>query len=185
MDAAARLSIRMALRYPDMVGGLFLWLLSAGPVAVQLRHMYYGEAAERAETGGMATVAGMPYWAARIEANPASRVRLLGHDPHAFARVMRRWAATIRPDDVLIGVTAAELRQVTVRTRIVAGADDGGHRGEVMEQGAQLIPGCELIDPPGFREEWLAIKAASATGTGYELVGQLPSLIAAFVRDVG
>lgn len=38
-SSGARLSIRMALRYPDAVRGLFLWPLSAGPVAGTLAHM--------------------------------------------------------------------------------------------------------------------------------------------------
>ena len=44
-SSGARVSIRTALRYPDAVRGLFLWLLSGGPVTVPLAQTYYGEAA--------------------------------------------------------------------------------------------------------------------------------------------
>jgi pimeloyl-ACP methyl ester carboxylesterase len=180
-SSGARVSIRTALRYPDAVRGLFLWLLSGGPVTVPLAQTYYGEAAVIAERDGMQAVAAMPYWAERIQANPANRARLLATDPGQFAAVMRRWAGTMRADDLLIGAPADDLRRVSVAVRIVAGSDDTGHLRERAERAAALIPGAELVDPAGFREEWLEIKQRVPVGTGYERLSQLPELIADFI----
>jgi pimeloyl-ACP methyl ester carboxylesterase len=179
-SSGARLSIRMALRYPEEVRGVFLWLLSAGPVAGTLAQMYYGEAAQLALAQGMEAVARMPYWAERIAANTANRQRLLRADPRAFAATMLRWAARIREEDPLIGVTEADLREVKVRTRIVAPGDDTGHRRESMELAGALIPGAELVEPPGFREQWMEIRKHAYTGSGYESIPMLPALVAAF-----
>ena len=180
-SSGARVSIRTALRFPDTVRGLFLWLLSGGPVTVPLARTYYGEAAEIAERDGMAAVAAMPYWADRILANPANRARLLGENPQQFASVMRRWVKTMRAEDLLIGAPEEDLRRLTVPVRIVAGSDDTGHLRERAERAAAVIPEAELIDPAGFREEWMKIKQRVPVGTGYELVPHLPGLIADYV----
>ncbi|MSQ70777.1 MAG: alpha/beta hydrolase [Betaproteobacteria bacterium] len=183
-SSGARVSIRTALRYPDAVRGMFLWLLSGGPVAVPLARTYYGEAAEIAERDGMQAVAAMPYWADRIRANPANRARMLAENPRQFASVMRRWASQIRAEDLLIGAPEEDLRRLAVPVRIVDGSDDSGHLRERAQRAAALIPGAELIAPAGFREAWLEIKQRAPVGTGYERVPQVAGLIADFV-DAG
>lgn len=182
-SSGARVSLRMALRYPDAVKGLFLWLLSGGDVAEILARNYYGEAAEIAERDGMSGVAQMPYWAGMIRTNPANRGWLEARDPSTFAGTMRRWAASIRSEDLLIGVPESDLARIRTRTRIVAGSDDYGHTRARMEGAARAMPCAELIDPAGFREEWLQIRQRSAVGMGYEQISQLPALITDFIRE--
>jgi len=181
-SSGARLSMRMALRYPQAVQGLFLWLLSGGPVAQVLARNYYGESAEVAEQRGMAAVAALPYWQARIRANPANLHRLLAQQPDTFATTLRRWAQGIREDQAIIGMEEGELERITVRTRVVAGSDDVSHQRDRMLAAARRIPSAELIDPPGFGEEWISIRQAVEIGTGFESISQLPTLIADFVR---
>ncbi|MNU54603.1 2-hydroxy-6-oxononadienedioate/2-hydroxy-6-oxononatrienedioate hydrolase [compost metagenome] len=180
-SSGARLSMKMALRYPEDVSALFLWLLSGGAVAKQLAFNYYGESANVAEQAGMTAVAKLPYWAARIQANPANRARILTQNPNLFAATMRRWANEIREDQPIIGLQDGELERIRTKTRVVAGSDNTSHRRDRMEHAAACIPGAELIDPPGFREEWLATRQASEIGTGFESISQLPSLILDFV----
>jgi 2-hydroxy-6-oxonona-2,4-dienedioate hydrolase len=184
-SSGARLSMRMALRYPQAVEGLFLWLLSGGPVAKVLARNYYLEPAEVAEQQGMAAVAALPYWRARIRANPANLQCLLAQQPDTFAATLRRWAQGIREDQPIIGMEEGELARITARTRVVAGSDDASHQRDRMLAAARQIPGAELIDPPGFREEWIGIRQSVEVGTGFESISMLPALINDFIGAAG
>ncbi|MDO8277104.1 MAG: alpha/beta hydrolase [Burkholderiaceae bacterium] len=180
-SSGARVSIRTALRYPDAVKGMFLWLLSGGAVADVLAQAYYGDAADAARSGGMESVARLPYWADRIRDNPANRGRLLAQSPTEFVDVMCRWAGAIRSEDLLVGVTESDLARLSIHTAIAAVWDDGGHTRERIERAAALIPFAELVESPGILEEWQAIRQKAEIGTGYELLSPLPGLIGTFI----
>lgn len=174
-SAGSRVSYTTALRYPEVVRGLYLWLVSGGPVAERLGQNYYGQFAEMAEQGGMAAVAVAPFWAERIEQNPANRARILAQDPVAFARVMRRWQRAMRATDPFIGVTEEDLRRIAVPTAILAAAGDEGHPQALSRRAAQLIPGVEYIEDPAFQAEWPGLQRQSLAN--YEQVSVLPRLI--------
>jgi pimeloyl-ACP methyl ester carboxylesterase len=175
-SAGSRVSYTTARRYPELVRGMYLWLVSAGPVGQQLRENYYGKFVEMALQGGMAAVAADSYWAARIEANPANKGRLLSQDPDHFAHVMRRWAQGIRPEDPVFGATADDLRTITVPTGILAAAmGDNGHPREASVRAAELIPDAELIDSEAFQAEWPGLQQQALAN--YEQARSLPGLI--------
>ncbi|MBO0692099.1 MAG: alpha/beta hydrolase [Acidimicrobiaceae bacterium] len=175
-SAGSRVSYTTARRYPELVRGIYLWLVSAGPVGEQLRESYYGTFAAMARQGGMAAVAADSYWAARIEANPANKGRLLSQDPSHFADVMRRWADGIRPEDPVFGATADDLRAITAPTGILAAAaGDHGHPREASVRAAELIPGAELIDSDAFQAEWPGLQQQALAN--YEQARTLPGLI--------
>ena len=71
-SAGSRVSLTTALHYPELVRGMYLWLVSGGPVGKQLGRNYYGQYAELATTSGMQAVIDSPYWSERIAANPAN-----------------------------------------------------------------------------------------------------------------
>lgn len=175
-SAGSRVSYTTARRYPELVRGMYVWLVSAGPVGEQLRQSYYGTFAEMALQGGMEAVAADSYWAARIEANPANKSRLLSQDPSHFAGVMRRWAQGIRPEDPVFGATADDLRAISVPTGILAAAaGDNGHPRQASVRAAELIPGAELIDSQAFQDEWPGLQQRALAN--YEQASSLPGLL--------
>lgn len=175
-SAGSRVSYTTARRYPELVRGMYVWLVSAGVVGEQLRENYYGKFAEIAVQGGMGAVAADSYWAARIEANPANRGRLLSQDPTHFASVMRRWAQGIRPEDPVFGATGEDLRAIGVPTGILAAAiGDNGHPHEASVRAAELIPDAELIDSEAFQAEWPGLQQQALAN--YEQARSLPGLI--------
>ena len=187
-SSGSRVSYRTALRYPEVVRGLFLWLVTGGsPIAERLGQNYYGQFADLAETEGMQAVvestvlAGSTSWAQRVEINPANRGRLLAMDPGEFARVLRRWQRFFRADDPVIGITADELRRISVPTCLIAGCDES-HRRDRSELVAQLIPDVEFLDPPGFCEEWAQVSRRGPTGTMFAHIPILPDLIRDFIN---
>lgn len=180
-SAGSRVSYVTALRYPEVVRGMYLWLVSGGPVGKQLGWNYYGQNAELAERGGMAAIVEAPYWAERIAANPANRGRLLEQDPRAFAAIMRRWQKGISVDDPVFGATEDDLRRVRVPTAILAPpSSDTGHPRAASERAAALMPGAELVYSEEFEAEWPALQAQALAN--YEKPVSLPGLIAQWLE---
>jgi 2-hydroxy-6-oxonona-2,4-dienedioate hydrolase len=179
-SAGSRVSYTTALHYPELVRGMYLWLVSGGPVGQQLGQNYYGQFAEIAEREGMQAVADAPYWSDRIRDNPANKSRLLALDAREFAAVMRRWQAGIRVDDPVFGASADDLRRIAVPTAILAPPlSDNGHPRGASERIAQLIPGAELIQDAEFDTEWPPLQQAALAN--YEQPTSLPRLIGEWV----
>jgi len=174
-SAGSRVSYVTALRYPEIVRGMYLWLVSGGPVAERLGEGYYGQHASSALSGGMAAVAADPFWAERIAANPANRGRLLAQDPAEFATTMRRWQAAMRSTDPFIGVSEDDLRRISVPTAILAAGEDTGHPRELSQRAAKLIPGVEYLEDEEFQAEWPALQRQALAN--YEQPRSLPRLI--------
>jgi 2-hydroxy-6-oxonona-2,4-dienedioate hydrolase len=175
-SAGSRVSYVTALHYPEVVRGMYLWLVSGGPVGQQLGQNYYGQYAELAEQGGMLAVIDAPYWSERIAANPANKGRLLAMHANEFVAVMRRWQAGIRVDDPVFGATEDDLRRIRVPTAILAPpASDTGHPRAASERIAQLIPGAELLHSARFEEEWPPLQQQALAN--YEQPESLPELI--------
>jgi pimeloyl-ACP methyl ester carboxylesterase len=179
-SAGARVSFTTALRYPEVVRGMFLWLLSGGAVAERLAYGYYGRPAELAEQGGMAAVLDDPFWMQRIELNPANRARLLELEPSKFATLMRRWQHAIRESDLLFGATEDDLRRISVPTAILAAAEDSGHPRERSLRAAELIPGVEYLEDAEFQAEWPSLQRQNLAN--YEQPKALPRLIRDWLR---
>lgn len=177
-SSGARVSYRTALRYPEVVKALFIWLVTGGsPISERLGQNYYAQYAELAETGGMEAVMSSPFWSERIRANPANRGRMLSTDPQEFIRTLRRWVSFMRPDDPIIGVTADDLREMKMPVGLVAGVDNN-HRRDRSDLVAGLLPNVEYLEPAGFAEQWAPLEALRA----YEAVPMMPDLIRAFVK---
>jgi hypothetical protein len=169
-----------ALHYPEVVRGMYLWLVSGGPVGKSLGQNYYGQYAELAEQGGMQAVIESPYWSERIAANPANKRRLLAIHPAAFVAVMRRWQAGISVDDPVFGASEDDLRRIRVPTAILAPpSSDTGHPRAASEHIATLIPGAELLHSARFEEEWPPLQQQALAN--YEQPESLPELITAWV----
>jgi pimeloyl-ACP methyl ester carboxylesterase len=179
-SAGSRVSYVTALHYPEVVRGMYLWLVSGGPVGQQLGHNYYGQYAELAEQGGMQAVVESPYWSERIAANPANKGRLLALRPADFVTTMRRWQAGIRVDDPVFGATEDDLRRIRVPTAILAPpSSDNGHPRAATEHIAQLIPGAELLHSAQFEAEWPPLQQAALAN--YEQPESLAGLITQWV----
>jgi 2-hydroxy-6-oxonona-2,4-dienedioate hydrolase len=159
---------------------LDLWLASGGPVGERLAYGYYGQFAELAEASGMAAVASEPYWAERIEQNPANRARLLAYDPIEFGRTMRRWQRAIRVDDPLFGATEDDLRRISVPTAILGADEDTGHPRELSVRAAELIPNAEYLEDPEFQAEWPGLQRQALAN--YEQPKALPRLLRAWLQ---
>lgn len=154
-----RTNVATAVRYPDIVRGLFIFHASGNntPNYPNLPRQYWGNYVDIADKGGMEAVVATPYWAGVIHRNPGNRALLLKTDPREFSRVMRRWTDAHKPSDVALNITDADLRRHSangVPTRIIVGCDNA-HSRETSERMAGLMPNAEFVDPPGFCEEWV------------------------------
>ena len=180
-SAGSRVSYTTALHYPEVIRGMYLWLVSGGPVGQSLGQGYYGQYIEMVESGGMAAVAEAPYWQERIVANPANEGRLLAQDPREFAQTMRRWHAGIRVDDPVFGATEDDLRRIRVPTAILLPpSSDTGHPRAASERMAALVPGAELIQSAEFEAEWPPLQQQALAN--YEQPKTLPGLISDWLR---
>ncbi len=147
VSAGCRVSLLLAMRHPEAVKGLLVWMVSGGAVAAQrLGHLYYEQFIEVAEREGMAGVLSTDFFAERSQQNPSNRERLLRMDPKEFIAVMRDWRRFFTADKPVIGATEEELRRIKVPTVIIAGGDDV-HPTVVAQQLHQLLPQSEYHPP--------------------------------------
>jgi len=179
-SAGSRVSYVTALRYPEVVRGMYLWLVSGGPVGERLGWNYYGQYAEMALERGMEAIVEDAYWAERIALNPANRGRLLSLDRVRFAGVMRRWQSGIRVDDPVFGASEDDLRRIRTRTGILAPPlSDNGHPLAASQRAATLMPNAELLHSEEFEEEWPPLQRQALAN--YEKPKSVPGLIAEWV----
>lgn len=171
-SSGARLSLLLALRYPQDVRALVLWRITGGEFAIRrLTEKYYDQYIRLAQHGGMAAVCEEEHFAERIRERPSNRERLMAIDPNAFIATLRKWrepfAASL--DLPLIGTSEADLRSIAIPTCIIPG-DDLTHGSRHGMNAARIMPNSELhslttgdrdvdITPP---EEWTARAGAIA-----------------------
>ena len=157
-----RMSYVTAIRYPDVVRGLFLYLVSANDgLAETLGKTYYGQHAEVAEKQGM------------------------------FARVMRRWQRSMRSSDPVVQATECDLRTLNetgIPIRIIAGcADDPTHNLARSQLMARLVPNAEFVEAPGFCQTWAKVRqdpsGRTRFGPWYEVHPMVPQLIDDFITS--
>jgi pimeloyl-ACP methyl ester carboxylesterase len=196
-SSGSRVAYTMALRYPDYARGVFTYLTTGGgTIGESLAKQYYFDYADLAEKSGMEAVAKTPFWAERIALNPANQQKLLSMDPHEFAAVMRRFGKAMRSSDVVIGITADELRQIKANgtpVGITQGCPEAPqHRRDRSELYAQLT-GATLIPTP---EHYCTEANTGATYEkqilhpevpesrpfrAYEMLSDIPALIDDFI----
>ena len=158
-----RTNFATALRYPDIVRGLFIFFASGQWNFPDLPKRYWGDYADVADKGGMQAVVNTPRWSEVVRRNPNNRDRLLATDPNEFARVMRRWTNAYRASDVALLISEADIRRHSangIPTRIIAGCDDA-HDRKTSESMAALMPNATFTDPPGFCEDWIRRRQAA------------------------
>ncbi len=156
-SAGARVSLLAAIRHPESVKGLVLWSASGGPYGSQvLGYQYHVPFIVAAQGGGMEAVAATPFFAERIQANPANRRRLLEQDPQAFVETMKRWNAFFyyRDDTPVIGATRKELAAISAPTLIFEGNDDI-HPKEASDAVHEAVPESGLTPSVWTRDEWM------------------------------
>ena len=199
-SSGGRVAYTMAVRYPDCARGLFTFLTTGGgTIGEGLAKHYCFDYADLVEKDGVAAVAKTPFWAERIELNPANRDRLLAMDPHEFARVMRRWGKAMRSNpDPVIGITADALRQIKANgtpAGIIQGCPIAPqHRRDWSELYAQLTGATLIPTPEGYCEQGIAGASfdqlklhpevpESKLLRAYEMVTQLPAIIDDFITS--
>jgi pimeloyl-ACP methyl ester carboxylesterase len=144
-SSGCRLSMILALKHPEAVRALLLWRVTGGAYAAQqLTRNYYTQFIEAAQTGGMAAVCATEHFADVIKNNPANRERLMAMTPKDFTAAMERWRASFLEgtEHPVIGVSAAELRSMTLPACIVPGNDRIHPRGP-GQAAHRLMPNSE------------------------------------------
>ncbi len=168
VSAGCRVSLLLAIRHPDAVKGLLVWMVTGGAIAAErLSHLYYGQFMDVAEREGMAGVIKTEFFAERVQMNPANRARLLAMDPKEFISVMCDWRKFFTDDKPVVGTTEEELRRITVPITIIAGGDDI-HPRPVAEKLHALLPQSEFHAPlwtPQERERLALDPIASRQAT--------------------
>ncbi|MBM3946853.1 MAG: alpha/beta hydrolase, partial [SAR202 cluster bacterium] len=82
VSAGCRVSLLLAIRHPESVKGLLVWMVTGGAVAAkQLGYNYYEQFIEVAQREGMAGVIKTEFFAERAQQNLSNRARLLAMDP--------------------------------------------------------------------------------------------------------
>jgi pimeloyl-ACP methyl ester carboxylesterase len=147
-SSGCRLALILALRYPADVRGLLLWRVTGGQhAAVHLANQYYTSHIEAAKAGGMAAVCDMDHWKEVIAANPASRNALMATDPADFISRMERWRQSFNADaeHPVIGLSPAELREMTMPACVVPGKDPV-HPLPAGQVAHRLLPNAEYVE---------------------------------------
>ncbi len=143
-----------AVRYPDIVRGVYIYLASGNTLWPRLPQNYWATHADVADKGGMEAVIATEYWKDVIRRNPRNRDLLLKTDPKEFSRVMRRWTDFYKKDDIVLEVTEAQARRIDANgtpTRIIAGCDwDSSHTRAHSEMIKNAMPNAEYKDLPTF-----------------------------------
>jgi pimeloyl-ACP methyl ester carboxylesterase len=144
-SSGCRLALLTALRYPGDARGLLLWRVTGGAFAAgRLVQNYYTQFIEAAQQGGMEAVCRTEHFAELIANNPANRARLLSMDAERFVAVMNKWRRSFNEgaNHPVIGISADELRSITMPACIIPG-NDRTHPREPGQIAHRLMPNAE------------------------------------------
>ncbi|HLG47758.1 MAG TPA: alpha/beta hydrolase [Reyranella sp.] len=125
-SSGSRLSLLLALHHPEAVKALLLWRVTGGEYAAKrLAFNYYEQFIAAVEQGGIDAVVKTEHFGAMIAANPANRKILEGMGADAFLAAMKRWLAGFHKGSghPVAGITADEMRRITLPTLIIPGND--------------------------------------------------------------
>jgi pimeloyl-ACP methyl ester carboxylesterase len=105
---------------------------------------YYTQFIEAAQQGGMEAVCRTEHFAELIANNPANRARLLSMDAERFVAVMNKWRRSFNEgaNHPVIGISADELRSITMPACIIPG-NDRTHPREPGQIAHRLMPNAE------------------------------------------
>ncbi len=145
-SSGCRMSLLLALRYPQAVRGLLLWRVTGGEFAAKrLAHQYYLQFIEAAKKGGMAAVCETEHFRERIAQRPSNRQVIMAMDVNKFMASFRTWADGFLNDAAkpVIGATAAQLQSVKVPVIVVPG-NDKTHDRSIGERTHKIMQGSEL-----------------------------------------
>jgi pimeloyl-ACP methyl ester carboxylesterase len=181
----ARASLVTALRYPDAVQALFLYLITgATERAAKNVSSLFVETADAAR-GGMEAVLTLPYWQGRISENAANRGRLLAMRPDDVERTMRRWAGAFDPTHTIMGLSDDDLRRIRAPARIIDATEPTDLMRRFNWELAERLPFAELVTDDAFQAEWSELAADYGLGSGhYTAAPSLERLIDNFVQDM-
>jgi pimeloyl-ACP methyl ester carboxylesterase len=185
-SAGARISIMMAVRYPELVSGVFAMTISGGELGLGVLAVHYHfESAFAAVNGGMEAVANAPVWTEQIARNSGNRQRLLSQDRDQFIATMKKWAAAFFPKSEcpIPGLTPEELATIRVPTIVIrSDPSDLHHTRETSETVARMIPGARLAESPWPEGSWN--RAMGQEGGIFALWPELAPQISAFARSL-
>jgi pimeloyl-ACP methyl ester carboxylesterase len=173
----------LALRHPEDVRGLLLWRVTGGQyAATRLSNQYYASHIAAAQSGGMAAVCAMEHWSEVIEANPASRDKLMAMDPQDFIARMTRWGESFDAgsDHAVTGLSPADLRSITVPACVVPG-NDRVHPRTPGQAAHRLMPNSEYREV--FTEDRMDVDVAFEDWEAKE--GLLAAIFIDFLRRQG
>ncbi len=145
-SSGCRMSLLLALRYPQAVRGLLLWRVTGGEFAAKrLAHQYYLQFIEAAKKGGMAAVCESEHFRERIAQRPSNRQTIMNMDVNRFTASFSQWADGFLNDAAkpVIGATVEQLQSVKIPTLIVPG-NDKTHDRNVGERAHAIMKGSEL-----------------------------------------
>lgn len=145
-SSGCRMSIELALRFPEAVRGLLLWRVTGGRFAVErLSEKYYGEYIRAAQREGMAAVCETEHFRELIAARPENRETLMRMDPQRFGEAMTAWDRQFRAgaDQPVIGASEVQLKSISAPACIVPG-NDRTHPKSAAEALARLMPNAEV-----------------------------------------
>jgi pimeloyl-ACP methyl ester carboxylesterase len=147
-SSGCRLALILALRRPEDVRGLLLWRVTGGAHAAQhLTNQYYTSHIEAAKAGGMTAVCALEHWTEVGNYNPASRAALMAMEPSDFIARMERWRQSFQAgsEHAVIGLSAADLRSLTMPACIVPGKDPV-HPLAAGQAAHRLMPNAEYVE---------------------------------------
>ena len=188
-SAGSRISLMTAIRYPDLVSGLYIFWISGGYIGLAQLAMHYNfGSAYAAVRHGMEAVAKLPEWKEQTTRNPGNRARFLAQDPETFAATMQRWAGAFFPksDAPVPGLNPDQLASIKVPAIVLrSGKSDLHHTRETSELVHAMIPGSELREPPWGDQEWNDCMERSARdGSLYARVPLLAPDLIAFAKKL-
>lgn len=169
-SAGSRVSLIAAIRHPDVVSKLIMWMTSGGAFGTMyLAMQYILPYVAEAWLGGMEAVASMAQVQENLAANPRNREILLTMDAAEFIATLTRWldAYIPKPSQPVPGVEEQDIRRVSASTLIFRNGDgDIYHAAEVSARLHELIEGSVLAEPPWPRDEWFQTKQRTTAGRG-------------------
>ena len=179
-SSGSRLSLLLALAYPEAVRALLLWRVTGGAYAAQrLAFNYYTQFLDAVQKGGIDAVCKTEHFAAMIAANPDNRRLLEAMGDAGFAAGMERWLAGFRRGTgfPVSGIDPDAMRRFTRPALIVPG-NDRVHPRAPGQAAHRLLPNSR------YREVLTADRDVDVDFEGWEAArGTLAAIFIDFLRD--
>ncbi|MGO8861472.1 MAG: alpha/beta fold hydrolase [Acidimicrobiales bacterium] len=165
-SGGARVSLLTAVRHPEAIGGVAVWMMSGGVYGLMTIGVgYCGASINSVWNGGMESVAKIPKevqgnWQEVMERNPSNRQKILSQDPEKFRATMQRWLLAYCPCGGLVpGLNDGDVLGMNRPALVVrSGESDPFHTRETSEQLVNALPNAELAEPPWGDTEWIHSK---------------------------